>query len=128
MNPLLLVLTLSVAVGFVMVVVFRYASNQKAIGRAKDQLKAHLLAVRLFQDQLPVVLRAYARIFLGTGRYLRLAFLPFLISLLPITLLIIQLDRYFGSTPLSIGQPFLLEAKVSTQTRLTPWSYNCQWD
>jgi hypothetical protein len=113
MNPLLLVLAISAVIGFLMVVVFRYTSDQKAIGRAKDQLKAHLLAVRLFQDQLPVVMRAYARIFRGTGRYLRLAFMPFLISLLPITFLIIQLDRYLGSTPLSTAQPFLVEAQVS---------------
>ena len=105
MSPLLLVLAISVVIGLVMVVVFRYTSDQKAIGQAKDQLKAHLLAVRLFQDQLPVVIRAYGRIFRGTGRYLRLAFMPFLISLLPITFLIIQLDRYLGSTGLNTPQP-----------------------
>ncbi|HEX4487747.1 MAG TPA: hypothetical protein VH088_15845 [Terriglobales bacterium] len=113
MSPLMLVLVLSVVIGFLMVVVFRYTSDQKAIGRAKDQLKAHLLAVRLFQDQLPVVMRAYARIFGGTARYLRLAFMPFLVSLLPITFLIIQVDRYLGSKPLGIDQPFLVEARVS---------------
>jgi hypothetical protein len=113
MSPLLLVLAISVVIGFVMVVVFRYTSDQKAIGRAKDQLKAHLLAVRLFQDQLPVVMRAYGRIFRGTGRYLRLAFMPFLISLLPITILIFQVDRYLGSRPFNTAQPFLVEAQVS---------------
>ena len=109
MSPLLLVLAISVVIGLVMVVAFRYTSDQKAIAQAKDQLKAHLLAVRLFQDQLPVVMRAYGRIFRGTGRYLRLAFLPFLISLLPITFLIIQMDRYLGSTGLNTSQPFLVE-------------------
>jgi hypothetical protein len=113
MTPLLLVLVLSVVIGFLMVVVFRYTSDQKAIGRAKDQLKAHLLAVRLFQDQLPVVMRAYVRIFGGTARYLRLAFMPFLVSLVPITFLIIQMDRYLGSKPLETDQPFLVEAHVS---------------
>jgi hypothetical protein len=113
MTPLLLVLALSVVIGFLMVVVFRYTSDQKAIGRAKDQLKAHLLAVRLFQDQLPVVMRAYGRIFGGTAHYLRLAFMPFLVSLLPITFLIIQVDRYLGSKPLETAQPFLIEAQVS---------------
>ena len=54
-SPLLLVLAISIVIGFLMVIVFRYTSDQKAIGRAKDQLKAHLLAVRLYQDQLPVV-------------------------------------------------------------------------
>jgi hypothetical protein len=98
--------------------VFRYTSDQKAIGRAKDRLKAHLLAVRLFQDQLPVVMRAYARILRGTGIYLRLAFTPFLIAVLPITFLIVQLDRYFGWMPLQPAQTFLVEARVEDPAAL----------
>jgi hypothetical protein len=112
-SPLLLVLAISIVVGLLMVIVFRYTSDQKAIGRAKDRLKAHLLAVRLFQDQLPVVMRAYGQILRGTGSYLRLAFTPFLIAILPITFLIVQLDRYFGWMPLRPAQTFLVEAKVN---------------
>jgi hypothetical protein len=111
-SPLLLVLVISIVIGLLMVIVFRYTSDQKAIGRAKDRLKAHLLAVRLFQDQLPVVMRAYGRILRGTGSYLRLAFTPFLIAILPITFLIVQLDRYFGWMPLRPAQTFLVEARV----------------
>ncbi len=117
-NPVWLVLAISIVVGFAMVVVFRYASDQKAIARAKDRLKAHLLAVRLFQDQLPVVLRAYGRILRGTGSYLRLAFTPLLLAILPITFLIVQLDRYFGSTPFQAGQTFLVEARVENDAML----------
>jgi hypothetical protein len=116
--PLLLVLAISVVIGFLMVVVFRYTSDQKAIGRAKDQLKAHLLAVRLYPDQLPVVMRAYGRILRGTGTYLRLAFTPLLIAILPITFLIVQLDRYFGWLPLRPAQTFLVEARVQDANAL----------
>jgi hypothetical protein len=101
-----------------MVIVFRYASDQKAIGRAKDRLKAHLLAVRLFQDQLPVVMRAYGKILRGTGIYLRLAFTPFLIAIVPITFLIVQLDRYFGWMPLQPAQSFLVEARIDDPAAL----------
>ncbi len=111
-RPLFLVLAISIVIGLLMVIVFRYTSDQKAIGRAKDRLKANLLAVRLFQDQLPVVMRAYGRILRGTGSYLRLAFTPFLIAILPITFLIVQLDRYFGWLPLRPAQTFLVEAHV----------------
>jgi hypothetical protein len=110
--PLFMVLAISIVIGLLMVIVFRYTSDQKAIGRAKDRLKAHLLAVRLFQDQLPVVMRTYGRILRGTGSYLRLAFTPFLIAILPITFLIVQLDRYFGWMPLQPAQTFLVEARV----------------
>lgn len=118
LSPLLLVLTISVVIGLLMVIVFRYASNQKAIGRAKDRLKAHLLAVRLFQDQLPIVMRAYGKILRGTGSYLRLAFTPFLIAILPITFMIVQLDRYFGWMPLQPDQTFLVEARVADPAAL----------
>ena len=116
--PLFMVLAISIVIGFLMVIVFRYTSDQKAIGRAKDRLKAHLLAVRLFQDQLPVVMRAYGKILRGTGSYLRLAFTPFLIAILPITFLIVQLDRYFGWMPLQPAQSFLVEARVDDPAAL----------
>jgi hypothetical protein len=116
--PLLMVLAISIVIGLLMVIVFRYTSDQKAIGRAKDRLKAHLLAVRLFQDQLPVVMRAYGKILRGTGSYLRLAFTPFLIAILPITFLIVQLDRYFGWMPLQPAQSFLVEAQVTNPAAL----------
>ncbi len=57
-----------------------------------------MLAVRLFHDQLPVVMGSYGRILRGTGRYLRLAFMPLLYVIIPITFLIVQCDRYLGTT------------------------------
>src|SRR5438128_8925117 len=107
--PAALVVLLSLIIGLLMVVVFRYTSDQKAIRLAKDQLKAHLLAVRLFQDQLPVVLSSYGRILRCTGRYLRLAFKPLLFVILPLTFLIVKLDRYLGWAPLPPGQEFLVK-------------------
>jgi len=117
-SPLWIVLGVSVVVGLLMVVVFRYTSNQQAIRRAKDGLKAHLLAVRLFQDQLPVVLRAYGSILRGTGSYLRLTFTPLLIAIIPMTVLVIQMDRYLGWMPQQTAQPFLLEAQSGTPEAL----------
>jgi hypothetical protein len=111
--PALIVLGISVIIGLLMVVVFGYTSNQKAIHVAKDHLKAHLLALRLFQDQIAIVLRAYGRILLATGSYLRLAFKPLLFVIVPLTFLIVQLDRYLGMMPIERGRAFLVKAKVA---------------
>src|SRR5215470_9157337 len=108
-----IVFGISLIVGLLMVIVFGYTSDQKAIHVAKDQLKAHLLAVRLYQDQLPVVVRTYGRIIRGTGRYLRLAFMPLLYVIIPITLLIVQLDRYLGTTALPTQQAFLVTVRTA---------------
>ena len=117
--PALIVVGISVVIGLVMVVVFRYTSDQKAIRAAKDHLKAHLLALRLFQDQIPVVMRSYGRIIFATGRYLRLAFMPLLIVIVPLTFLMVQFDRYLGSTPLEAGHPFLVSARVADAAALS---------
>ncbi len=116
--PLMLVFLLSIVIGLLMVIVFRYTSDQKAIRVAKDHLKAHLLAVRLFQDQLQVVLISYWRIVRSTGNYLRLAFKPVLYISVPLILLMVQVDRYLGYSPIQVGQSFLVKARVSDANAL----------
>ncbi len=115
-SPLAIVVVVSVVVGLLMVVLFGYTSDQKAIGIAKDQLKAHLLAVRLYRDQIPVVMGSYGKILRGTGRYLKLAFKPLLYVIIPITFLMVQIDRYLGATPISTNAPFLLTVHLAGQT------------
>jgi hypothetical protein len=113
-----IVIGISLVIGLLMVIVFRYTSDQKAIRVAKDHLKAHLLALRLFQDQIHVVLRSYGRIVMATGHYLRLAFKPLLFVIVPMTFLIVQLDRYLGSEPFSTGRAFLVQARVNNSDAL----------
>jgi hypothetical protein len=116
-SPLAIVIFVSLVVGLLMVVLFGYTSDQKAIGIAKDQLKAHLLAVRLYRDQIPVVMGSYGKILRGTGRYLKLAFKPLLYVIIPITLLMVQIDRYLGQTPIATNAAFLLTVHLSDQHR-----------
>jgi uncharacterized membrane protein (DUF106 family) len=111
-SPLAIVIVISLVIGLAMVVLFGYTSDQKAISIAKDQLKAHLLAVRLYRDQIPVVMGSYGKILRGTGRYLKLAFKPLLYVIIPITLLMVQIDRYLGQTPIPVNAPFLLTVYV----------------
>ena len=115
-SPLAIVVVVSVVVGLLMVVLFGYTSDQKAIGIAKDQLKAHLLAVRLYRDQIPVVMGSYGKILRGTGRYLKLAFKPLLYVIIPITLLMVQIDRYLGAMPIATNAPFLLTVRLAAST------------
>ncbi len=112
-SPLAIVILLSLIVGLLMILLFGYTSDQKAIGVAKDQLKAHLLAVRLYRDQLHVVMGSYGKVLRGTGRYLKLAFKPLLYVIIPITLLIVWLDRSLGLTAIQPNTPFLLSVHLS---------------
>jgi uncharacterized membrane protein (DUF106 family) len=117
-SPLMIVVVLSVVIGLLMIVLFGYTSDQKAIGIAKDQLKAHLLAVRLYRDQLHVVMGSYGKVLRGTGRYLKLAFKPLLYVIIPITLMIVWLDRSLGLTAIQTNTSFLLTARVNNPQTL----------
>jgi hypothetical protein len=61
---------------------------------------------------------SYGKILRGTGRYLKLAFKPLLYVIIPITLLIVQIDRYLGSTPIPPEAPFLLTAHFAGSDEL----------
>lgn len=93
--------------------VFRYASNQRAMRRIKNRIQAHVLEVRLFPDQLTVVLRAYGRILRFTFVYLYYVLRPALILFLPMVIVLGQLDLRFSRVPLEPGDSFILSAKFT---------------
>lgn len=121
-NPLAIVIILSVLSGLGMILLFGYTSDQKAIGIAKDQIEANLLAVRLYRDQVHVVISSYGKLLRGTARYLRLAFKPLLYVIIPITLLITQLDRCLGLRAIQPATPFLVTAHISNADALNEMS------
>ena len=52
----------SAVLGVVLLVLFKYTSNQAAIGRVRDRIKARLLAMKLFKDNIPVVLKSQVQV------------------------------------------------------------------
>jgi hypothetical protein len=99
---------LGLPVAMLALVIYRFASNQAAITTAKTGIKGQLLALRLFRDDLRVVLQAQGKIVLLTARYLRLALLPLAILLIPIVMLIVQAEARFAYAPLEVEQPAVL--------------------
>jgi hypothetical protein len=94
----------AVVTGVLLLVVFKYTSNQNAIKRTRNDINAHLLALKLFKDSLPVTLRAQGRIFLGAGRLFVYAIVPMLVMAIPVTLLLGQLSLWYQFRPLSTGE------------------------
>ena len=47
----------SAATGLLLLLVFKYTSNQRAIRRVRDDIQAHLLALTLFKDSTSVFVR-----------------------------------------------------------------------
>jgi hypothetical protein len=117
-RPIVPLALISLATAILLLFFFRYASNQPAIRRAKDKLEAHVLEVRLFQEQLRAVLRAYGRLVLGVANYLRLALRPLAWMAIPLLVIIVQLESFFAWSPNRVGDDFLLKAKLADRAAL----------
>jgi hypothetical protein len=110
--PFAVLAVFSVATAVFALVVVRWTSDQQAIRRVKDRIGAHVLEVRLFPDQLRVVLRAYVSLFGHTLLYLRYSLRPLLFMTLPLLLLFVQMEGYFGRVGAPIGRDFLVRVTL----------------
>lgn len=113
LDPMAGLAAASLATGVAMLLVFRFTSNQRKLKEAKERLKAHLLALWLFQDQLSVVFRTQGRMLRAALVYLRHSLRPLAILLLPLVLLLVQLEMRYGREPIRPGASFLLTAALS---------------
>jgi hypothetical protein len=94
----------SAVTGVLLLLVFKYTSNQRAIKRARDDINANLLALKLFKESTSVSLRAQGRILYGALRLFVLAIVPMLVMAVPVTLLLGQLALWYQFRPLEVGE------------------------
>jgi hypothetical protein len=100
--------TVSAVTGVFLLVVFKYTSNQRAIKRVRDDINAHLLALKLFKDSAWVSLKAQGRILRGACRLFVLALGPMLVMALPVVLLLAQLALWYQARPFKIGEDTII--------------------
>jgi len=104
---------IAAATGVLLLVVFKYTSNQRAIKWVRDDINAHLLALKLFKDSTSVALRAQGRILLGALRLFVLAVVPMLIMALPVCLILGQLALWYQARPLHVGEGAVITLKLN---------------
>ncbi|OHB65846.1 MAG: hypothetical protein A2V70_16615 [Planctomycetes bacterium RBG_13_63_9] len=102
----------SAATGVLLLVIFKCTSNQQAIRRVRDDIKANLLALRLFKDSTSVTFRAQGRVFWGAFRLMLLAIVPMLVMVVPVCLLLGQLALWYQSRPLRMGEEAVITLKL----------------
>lgn len=110
--PIWAMTVISLVSGVVMVWIFGKVSDQSAIRTVRDQIRGNLIGVRLFQRDLGVVMRLQRRIFGDTMRYMRYALVPMVVLLIPVLLIMTQLNLRFASGPVPPGEAVLVKAFV----------------
>jgi len=99
--------------GVFLLVIFKYTSNQRAIGKIRDDIKAHMLALKLFKDSISVTLHAEVRVFKGALLLLFHAIPPMLVMIIPVSLLLAQMSLWYQSRPLLPGEVAVMTVKLN---------------
>jgi hypothetical protein len=103
---------ISLLTGLLMLLIFRLTSNQEGIRKVKDKIKAHLLELRLFKDNMGVTMEAQGKILGANLRYIAYSAKPMLVMMVPLVLILIQLNLWFGYEPLRPGESAIVKVKL----------------
>jgi len=112
MSPWIGMVLVSFLTGLLMLFVFKWTSNQAGIKQVKNKIKAHLLELRLYKDSLALSLKAQGNILRCNLRYIGYSAKPMMVMILPLVLIIIQLNFWFGYQSLTPNQSALLKVQL----------------
>ena len=113
LSPSISLLVLSAALGLLLLLLFRLTSNQAAIGSLRRRMAAHLLEFRLFQHSLGIQWSSLSRMLLANLIYLKVAARPLLLMLVPLGLVLIQLNQWYGYHPLKPDETAVVALKLA---------------
>jgi hypothetical protein len=109
---------LALVLAVVMLLVVRRLSDQGRLAITKNRIKAHLLELWLFRDDVRTVLGAQGSLLRLNGRYVLLTLKPMLVLMLPITLVVAALEPWFGLRPLRPGETAIVSVRTGNGTAL----------
>jgi hypothetical protein len=102
LGPELTLVVVSGVFGILALILFKFISAQRAIKSTKDKIKAYMIEIRIYQNDLAVVSKAVGRVLLLNFKYLGLNFGPFLPLMVPFAFVAAQLVCRFGFAPLPL--------------------------
>ena len=112
LDPMVGVALVSLVTAVVMLLVFRWTSNQEKLAEVKRKIHAGLFEIRLFNDDLRAILRAQGQIFGHNLNYVRLTLVPLVVMLPFLVLAFAQLEFHWGYQGLEPGATTLLVAEL----------------
>ena len=112
MNPLVGLTLVSLVVAIGMLVIFKHTSNQDALDKIKRKIHASLFEIRLFNDDLVAIMRAQLDILRHNLTYIRLSLWPLVWMMVPLVLVIAQLQFHYAYEGLRPGEPVLLTVRL----------------
>jgi uncharacterized membrane protein (DUF106 family) len=113
LDPLWALTVVSLISGLFFLLIFKWTSDQDALFQSKQKVKAHLLELRLFGSDMVLTLRAQRDLLMANLRYLSHTLKPMLVMLIPVVLLLVQIEARYARRPLDVGDTTLLRVSLA---------------
>ena len=104
---------ISAVAGVGLLILFKYTSNQAAIGRVRARIKANMLALKLFKDDMSVTFRSQGRVFGAAFCLLFHSLRPLAVMIVPVVLLLAQMNVWYQLRPLQAEEEALVVLKLN---------------
>jgi len=91
--------------GVVALVIFKQISWQAGIKSTKDKIKGHMIAIRIYQDDLAIVGKSVGSVLLRNFQYIGLNFGPILPLIIPFSFVAAQFVVRYGFDPIPVTPP-----------------------
>ena len=107
------IMVIALVASVLVLLIFKITSNQRLVRRRKDRFLARVLELVLFKDDIIVNLGAFGRVLVANMRYLSTLAGPLLVSILPLMLIMIHANVWFGARSLHAGESALVKARFT---------------
>ncbi len=108
---------ISLPTGIVMLLLFKWSTNQEKLAAVKRRLLGHLYELGLYQENLGVLFRIQADLAKANLRYLATTLPALLVIVVPVVLILAQLDSRFAHRPFAPGESTLVTATVTPENQ-----------
>lgn len=99
--------------------VFKWTSDQDKIEAVKRDIFGGLFEIRLFNDNLGLILRAIGSILRHNARYVALSSVPLVVMIVPFVLVVAQLQFQYGYDGLKPGETALVKVELDPDWAVT---------
>jgi hypothetical protein len=107
---------ISLVTGTVMLFLFKLTSNQAAMKEVKTKISAYFLEMRLYKEDISAVMGSQRRILAANLRYMTLALIPACVMIVPVILVMVQLNLRYSRAGLQPGDTAIVKVKVEEGT------------
>ncbi len=115
MPPIVGLTVISLLVSAGMLIGFRVVSDQDALDAVKRRIYGGVYEIRLYKDDLLTIFAAQFGILRETMTYFRLSMVPMLWMMVPIVIIVSQLQFQYGYESLEPGQTALVKVELSEE-------------